>query len=237
MMASFAFGELGSGARPAVWGAGVVADDGSATVTAGSGTEALVKKGVLPVPAAGQEWQVRLEGLELRVMPALDGAKPQTLCHVTGLLTLQAGRLDIDCLGWLAVEPPLAEPDWTLLRWVAAWFSADDGLAVMALRPPRAHSHDEELVVAELLAPDRTPAEDPRLSTTYGGDGQPLRAGVELWLGEPEDDELHAFRAAGEAVAAPVMWTEGAASFSARLFRWHSRGREGAGVYTLGRRS
>jgi len=80
-------------------------------------------------------------------------------------------------------------------------------------------------------------ATEPRLSSTYAPDGRPIRAGLELWFTEGEDDDVHEFsrRAAGQAIGAgaalDVPQTEG--DFQAGLFRWTARGLEGAGVYRL----
>jgi hypothetical protein len=62
--------------------------------------------------------------------------------------------------------------------------------------------------------------------------------------GEPDDDrtmseaeaEAHQYprRAAGEAVGAHADWTVAEFDLHAELFRWHDRGRDGAGVYLLG---
>ena len=80
---------------------------------------------------------------------------------------------------------------------------------------------------------------DPRLSTTYGGEGVPARAGVELWVSEPAEEpetvKEHPHRLAGEATGPQVRWTDGGLGLGAQPFRWHSHGRDGAGVYLLGR--
>jgi hypothetical protein len=62
--------------------------------------------------------------------------------------------------------------------------------------------------------------------------------------GEADDDrtsdeaeaEAHQYprRAAGEAVGAHADWTVADFDLHAELFRWHNRGRDGAGVYLLG---
>ncbi len=45
---------------------------------------------------------------------------------------------------------------------------------------------------------------DPRLSTTYDEHGEPLRVGVELWLGDDEDGEQWPRRVAGAATGSRV---------------------------------
>jgi hypothetical protein len=56
---------------------------------------------------------------------------------------------------------------------------------------------------------------------------------LELWLAD-EDSEPYPRRAAAQAVGAGVRGTgEGLQQVSAHLLRWHSRGRNGTGVYLL----
>jgi hypothetical protein len=82
---------------------------------------------------------------------------------------------------------------------------------------------------------------DPRISTTYGADGEPTRAGIELWIGVPasgdgEEQTEHQYprRLAGEALGARIDWVVDGLSLHAALFRWHSHHRDGPGVYLLG---
>jgi hypothetical protein len=76
------------------------------------------------------------------------------------------------------------------------------------------------------------PVADPRFSTTYSA-GRPIRSSLELWLGQEEDE--YPRRAAGEALGPCASGNGGGVSVQASLFRWHSRAREGAGVYILAR--
>jgi hypothetical protein len=122
------------------------------------------------------------------------------------------------------------------LRLVAAWFEPGDGFALLALRPAKAKGQDQDVVVAAEFDQRRaTSATDPRLSTTYTASGKPTRAGVELWIEAAEDSEnLYPRRAIGEAAQPPVGWEVGDLALEAQLFRWHSTGHEGAGIYLLG---
>jgi hypothetical protein len=65
--------------------------------------------------------------------------------------------------------------------------------------------------------------------------------GLELWLEQPEDTEEDAhhppYRAAGEATGATVSTAAGSLAVEGRLFRWHWRGNDGAGVYLIVRPS
>lgn len=120
------------------------------------------------------------------------------------------------------------------VRLLCAWFSPERGMALAAVRPPRARGQDrDELSAICIGEQDGMSAFDPRLSSTYGDHGRLRRVGVELWLGENEDADMYSLRMAGEATgAAAVLQAEGA-TVRAQPFRCHSRGEAGAGVYLL----
>lgn len=234
MTVTFGFGEL----QTETWGVGRVAPEGDANLTIGSGGHTASLRARVAAGTPGEQSQtpaeqlsIEAEGLELTLVPTA-----QSLCRARGRLVLAGHRREIDCPGWRQTEDRFPDADWGSLRQLMAWFSHEDGLALLALRPARARAHAEDLISAEILGPERIAVEDARLSTTYDRDGRVSRAGLELWLGGAESDELHAVRAAGEAVGPAGGWSEPGVSFAARLLRWHSRGREGAGVYLLGHR-
>jgi hypothetical protein len=52
---------------------------------------------------------------------------------------------------------------------------------------------------------------------------------------DPEKVNEHPHRVAGEAAGPRARWTEGPIELEAQPFRWHSHGRDGGGVYLLGR--
>jgi hypothetical protein len=85
--------------------------------------------------------------------------------------------------------------------------------------------------VACLGEPPSHRAFDPRLSITYGGEGQLRRLGVELWLGESEDADLRSLRVAGEASPAIARLEVDGAGVQAQPLQAHSRGQSGVGVY------
>ena len=108
----------------------------------------------------------------------------------------------------------------------------------IAFRGRKAKSHEGDVVTATVLGPEPSaPVDDPRLSTTYEAGGWPVRAGLELWLGGDGDEEQFPRRAAGEAAGARAQAAAGGLDIRAEPFRWHSRGREGAGLYMLARRA
>ncbi len=247
-----AFGDLDAG----VWGlAWMPGENGAGSVALGAGADAAVVRAELQAGGPAEDWLLRGEGLELMVSAegedvSVDGSSPSLkgvevdgvdqLARVKGNLTLQGTEHPVDSLAWRAVLHGLPEPDkLTSQRLVAAWFEPAGGLAALALRPRKARGQEDDLVSAALFESGQpVPVSDPRLSTTYTGDGVPVRAGVELWVSETvepdQEPREHPHRAAGEAIGARATWTEGALGLSAQPFRWHAHGQDGAGVYVLG---
>jgi hypothetical protein len=188
------------------------------------------------------DWRVTGEGVELDTVPG--SALSELADGFDELVTVQ-GRVaerSVECLGRRSERHALDPADYESIRDVSAWFAPDEGVALLAARPRRARGHDAELVTVSAFEAGRSlPIADPRLSTTYGADGSPTRAGVELWLEQPDDEEEEAhhppYRAAGEAVSPSAAVTIGPLAVEGRLFQWHWRGNEGAGVYLIVRPS
>jgi len=231
-----------------VWGASWSAGSAGAALTAlGSGSEVNVIPDLhLPDSGAGpgDEWRLEADGVALLAAPVgelVDVQAPQDglagsdqLCRVTGTF----GSDQVDCLGvrssW-ADGVELARFD--SIRAVSVWFDPDEAFALTAFRPRKAKHHDGDLLAAAVIAPEGSGAvEDPRLSTTYAADGWPVRAGLELWLSGEEPDRQYPRRAAGEAVGPRAAALAGELELQAEPFHWHSRGREGTGMYVLARR-
>lgn len=176
-------------------------------------------------------------GLDLRFEPsgppvelATDESGPrrfERLCRVNGTV----GDRRIDCLGQRSDTGD--DPDWSrteAARTIAVWLGDDLAIALAAVRPRGAHHHAEESVAAAILQPDgAVEVDDPRLSTTYDGDGRPHRAGLELWV-RPDDPVPQ--RAAGEALYATAL-TLGGLRHECAFFRWHMDGRAGVGRYGI----
>lgn len=230
-----------------VWGASWSPDsDGTALTAIGSGSDVNVMPDLhLPDSgAAGDEWRLEADGTALVATPVGDLVDIQAnegvlagwdqLCRVTG--TFKSNQ--VDCLGvrssWFGgVEPAQFES----IRAVSVWFDPDEAFALTAFRPRKAKHHDGDLLAAAVIAPDGSAAvEDPRLSTTYAADGWPARAGLELWLAGEEPDRQYPRRASGEAAGPRAQAVAGELELRVEPFHWHSRGREGAGMYLLARR-
>jgi hypothetical protein len=157
----------------------------------------------------------------------------EQLCGVTGTVRAGGRVHEIRCLGqrghgW-------GEPDWERIeaaRTVSAWPGAGYGIALTSVRPQGA-AHAGERVWAALLDERGTArVEDPRLSTTYDGDGRQRRAGLELWV---HDDEPP-LRGSGEVLCGSTL-DLGALRLDCSFFRWRIEGESGVGRYDVLRRA
>jgi hypothetical protein len=234
-----AFADPDSGTWGIAWGAEqpilALALDGGQPLVAGAEIEA---------GGASAPWRISTEDGELSVTAAgpsadePDGALAgfDQLCRVHGRIA----ERELDCLGRLgARREPIDPRKFQSLQDVSAWFSADDGVALVSARPRKAQGHGADLLTASVFERgEARPVSDPRLSATYTADGRPLRIGLELWLDEPvEDDEegprQYPRRVAGEVVGGGASAAVGELKLEAALLRCHSRGLEGAGVFLL----
>ena len=122
-----------------------------------------------------------------------------------------------------------AIPDWDGSRWrarVGAWFDDGTGVALAAVRPARApRTTPTRPSGARCSAPSGAlRVDDPRLSTTYDGDGRQRRAGLELW----RRARTTTTRAAAPARSSCGSTLElGALRLDCAFFRWHIEGRDG----------
>jgi hypothetical protein len=234
-----------------MWGAGWVREepDGS-VILLGTGSEASVRSGArLSGEEADGEWRLEAGGAGLTATPigeavaagasedGIDGW--DQLVRVTGRFEQGGREHAVDCLGlrtWFADGFDLTQ--FESIRAVSVWFDSGDGFALTALRPRKAKAHDGDVLAAAVIAPDGSArVDDPRLSTTYGADGWPARAGLELWLAAAEDSEQQfPRRASGEATGARAEALAGGLEVRAEPFRWRGRAGEGAGMYLLARR-
>jgi hypothetical protein len=234
-----------------VWGAGWFSSAPDAGLTM-VGAESRQRVMVTGRPPAEQDvagdWALDGAG-QLVVAPAADAVAVQVphdeldgydqLCRVTGRFELDGEAREVDCLGvrtWFSGSIDLER--YGSIRVVSTWFEPDEAMTLTAFRGRKAKSHDEDAMAAAVIGPERsTHAEDPRLSTTYEAEGWPVRAGLELWLPAPEDSEQQfPRRASGEAAGVRAQAQTAALVLRAEPFRWHSRGRDGAGMYILARR-
>jgi hypothetical protein len=249
VLRTLAFGDLDL----SVWGAGWFADPADEALTAlgATGRPALLSGTRPSVEATDGEWRLDSDTASLIIAPAGEAAVlhareeeiqgGEQLCRVTGRFAIDGTEHAVNCLGmrtWWA--GPLDLDRYESIRVVASWFAEpDEGLGLIAFRARKARAHDADALAAALIAPDgATAIEDPRLSTTYEAEGWPVRAGLELWPAPSENGEQpYPRRASGEATGPRTEATAGRLDLRAEPFRWHSRGRDGAGLYILARRS
>jgi hypothetical protein len=239
-----AFGDLATG----VWGAAVATGDQPAVAVIAAGGDSQAPEVGLDGTSPDEPWTITGEGVELMITAlgepvAGAGASDHgqdgfdQLCRVDGRVIRDGREQQVSTLGVRGTrETSFSAGGFTSMRDVAVWFEQGDGMSLAAFRPAGAKGHDSDVVSASVLGAESAgPVEDPRLSTTYAGDGWVSRAGLELWLGGEEDQQMLR-RAAGEAVGARASASSADLELQAALFRWHSGGRDGTGVYLLANR-
>ena len=210
-------------------------------VAVGSGEEAVIVEASLEPDDESGGWHLHGYGVELNVSAAGEEAQDlrgdfETVCRVHGGVTIEAVEHDVDCLGLLGVHAGTGDLDkFDSARDVSAWFDPTHGLSVAALRPRKSRGQESDIVSAVALEPEGALAiDDPRLSTTYAGDGRPLRVGLELWVAAGDDEEEQfPRRATGETFGVPAAGRLGHFDVLAQFVRWDSRYGDGAGVYLL----
>ena len=170
-------------------------------------------------------------------LAAVEGSEGyEQLCHVRGTVRAGADELQVDGLGQRGHA--WGEPNWAgieLTRAVSAWLPDDalGGIVLAGARPTGASGHADESVAAVLVeAGESVPVADPRLSTTYDGEGRTRRVGLELYVTE----DGYPLRAAGEVVCGTSL-DLGALRLDVAFLHWHAEGREGAGRYEILRRT
>jgi hypothetical protein len=237
VLRTLAFGDLATG----VWG--VAADTGWGAAAS------FAEDFELDAGDDHGEWLAAAAGLELRLNPTCAPAPfapgesgihgIAQLCEVEGAVRRDGAEQDVACLGARSVIalPPLVAAS---ARIAVGWLGPDSGFAVLALRPARAAGHDADLIACAMVQDGiALEIDDPRLSTTYAPSGLPVRAGLELWLVEHEPAEgeeaqpYYPRRIGGESAGDGSELAIAGLELRAELFRWRTKGHEGAGVYLL----
>jgi hypothetical protein len=200
-----------------------------------------------------RRWTVRLEGergfelaFEALGPPAeLAAGEPaaraggmagyEQLCRVTGTVRAGGAARELHCRGQRGHA--WGEPDWGRMdsvRALGAWMPDGSGLVMTAVRPAGARHHASDSKWAALLDPaGALVVFEPRLSTTYDGEGRQRRAGLELWVGE---EDGHPRQAAGEVLCGSTVEL-GELRLDCAFFRWHMEGSTGVGHYDVLRRA
>jgi hypothetical protein len=237
-----AFGDLDG----AAWGVAWIPDPSlPGFVAVGSGEDAVIVEASLEPEDEGGGWRLHGYGLELNVSAASEDAQVlrgdfDAVCRVHGGVTVEAVEHDVDCLGLLGARAGTGDLDkFDSARDVSAWFDPTHGLSVAALRPRKSRGQESDVLSAVALEPEGAlTIDDPRLSTTYAGDGRPLRVGLELWVAAGEDEEEQfPRRASGETFGVAAAGRLGRFDVLAQFVRWDSRYGDGAGVYLLAQHS
>ena len=155
--------------------------------------------------------------------------------RVRGSARVGDTRIAVDGLGQRGHS--WGAPDWEhieLARSVSAWLGDDLAVSLTAIRPAGKREHADEALAAAIIErgedgePRAVDVADPRLSTTYDGDGRQRHAGLELWV----DEDGFPRRDAGE-VACGTSLDLGALRLDCAFFRWRMEGREGVGRYDV----
>ena len=202
--------------------------------------EAPLERWTIAWDGADQGFELELEAVSAPAELATDEPVAQLggmagyeqLVTVRGRVRSGGRVVEIDGVGQRSHAWGVA--DWSRLevvRTVSAWLGADrGGIVLSSLRPAGARGHDEEAVWAAVVeGGEPIRVEDPRLSTTYDGDGHQRRAGLELWV---SDEDGYPQRAAGEVLCGSSLEL-GSLRLDMAFMRWHAEGIEGVGRYDV----
>jgi len=186
----------------------------------------------------GAGWRLEGDGFELVISPVVDGEAEadalEELCTVSGWVVLDGVQHEVKCPGTRSFTAGLEVGEIESLRGVSGWFADDDAVSLLALRPAGSAGSDRDLLAATMFTPDGLiTVDEPRLSTTYGGDGVPTRANLELWFGQ--DEEQSSRRAAAEALSPGGEVQADGIQLRVAPLSCHSRGLDGVGVLLLAR--
>ncbi len=202
------------------------------------------------VDAPLERWSVRMAGETHGWALTFEAASPpaghapvggmagyEQLCRVTGQVTLAGGEVRTVTgagqrgHGW-------GLPDWRRLgavHTVSAWLDDDHGVALTSARAAGGKGHDGDERWGALLTGDGTiELADPRVSTTYDGEGRQRRVGLELWVDEAEGTHPH--RAAGTLLCGSSLEL-GQLRLDCAFMRWTMEGGVGVGRYDVLRRA
>ena len=213
---------------------GVLAIDQRASLAVGGLHAGILKPMPVDVAVDAEAWMLTGAGCELQVTPTPAGSATTDAaaiepCQVLGTLVIGGATRKLQGIG---TRGALALPqDGGSLRLFGSWFPAGQELGLLATRRRGASSGEGDEISVTARGEEQPLVIDPRLSTTYNGAGEPVRVGIELWLGASEDDEdgLRGRRVAGRAGGSSVA----IGALRAYAFDCVTRGEPGPGVYVL----
>lgn len=191
---------------------------------------ALTMRELAPLERWAVAWEGDDCGFEVEVSAAAALVNSEQLVRVAGTVRTGSDVVAIDAPGQWSATPAADWSKLSLVRYVGAWLG-DGGVVLEARRPAKATGHDDEEVWAALVEHgEPAPVAQPRLSTTYDGDGHQRRAGLELWM--TEEEEGYPYRAAGEVICGSSL-DLGDLQLDLAFFRWRAHGVEGVGQYNI----
>lgn len=215
-----------------IWGIVIGGPEPRAAIAGMTGADVTLRPADLDLED-GEVWTLTGDGFALRVERAdamtatVDSERSLEPCRVSGAATIEAVEREFDVGG---VRSSAVSTDGIdSLRLLGAWFPAGHEIALLSARPKGAKGNDHDRIGVIALGEEHALVLDPRLSTTYDEHGEPLRVGVELWLGDDEDGEQWPRRVAGAATGSRVDNDK----LSAYALQCVSRSEPGAGVYVL----
>lgn len=155
----------------------------------------------------------------------------EQLVRVTGYATVAGTRRKLAALGQRGHS--WGAPDWekiSFARTVTAWLSDESGVTITSVRPASKKGHGDEAVSAfAMQGGEAIPIFDPRLSTTFDGEGRQRHAGLELYVNKGDE---YPHRAAGEVICGTTL-DLGRLRMDSAFLRWRMEGREGIGRYDV----
>ncbi len=178
-------------------------------------------------------FELQLEPFDHWADDGADGYHGQR-ARVAGELRGSAGSITLQGTGQLTFARAGTPPGGGLTRELAVWVHERLTIDLNTVRERPHEGHDRERVRAAIVEHDPRsvqPIEQARLSTTYGADGRPLRAGLELWATE---DSAYPRRAAGETICAASL-TTAAGRWDCAFMSWRIEGDTGLGPYSVWR--
>src|SRR5437763_5073178 len=232
--------------RAGVWGAALsLHPDLPSLAVLGPEPAAAVPVEIAVGASSGDEWRIVGDVLELSIATEVMQTETPSgdfdqLVNVRGQMRGDGVR-KLDCRGCRSERADVVEPGrFQLVRDACAWFGPGEGFALVAVRPRRASGHGDEAVSATIFSAGHTLlVAEPRLSTSYSEQGQPVRATLELWLAnddepaEPDQEEAVQYprRAAGVGWGPAATREAGQPTPGVQPLRWRSGRRDGRGVY------
>ncbi len=228
------FGDLDAG----LWGIVVGGDKPHAAIARLTDAEVSLEPADLDLSdpdiwtLTGSGCALRIERADATTSTADDDGSLEP-CRVSGAASFDGIEREFDVGGVRSAALTIDRLD--SLRLLGSWFPAGHEVALLAARPKGAKGQDRDVITAVARGEEHPLVLDPRLSTTYDERGDARRVGVELWLGESDDEDSEQWsrRVAGIATGSNVVGNAAGTVLSARALECVSRGELGAGVYLL----